>query len=88
MSLYDSSEEHLNPQTAAQDSRRANLLQYKDICVISVTPQIIANHVQFDSVAKQLAKALGIRIDARKLLYSKKRRELRGQLFFWLPPER
>ncbi len=85
---YDSSEEHLNPQAAAQDSRRANLLQYKDICVISVTPQIIANHVQFDSVAKQLAKALGIRIDARKLLYSKKRRELRSQLFFWLPPER
>ena len=34
---------------------------------------------------KQLAKALDVRMNSRKLLYSKERRELRGQLFFWLP---
>ena len=81
---YDSSEEHLNPRTAAQDARRANTLRYKDIRLISVTPQMITDHAQFDGVARQLAKALGLRMDSRKLIYSKARRELRGQLFFWL----
>lgn len=81
---YDSSEEHLNPRAAAQDAQRANILQYRDIDVISVTPQMISDHVKFDSVARQLAKALGTRMGSRKLLYSQARRELRSQLFFWL----
>lgn len=81
---YDSTEEHLNPKSAAQDARRANTLGYKDIRLITVTPQMIANHAQFDGVARQLGKALGVRVDSRRLLYSKARRELREQLFFWL----
>lgn len=81
---YNSSQEHLTPRATAQDARRANTLRYKDIDLITVTPQMIADHVQFDGVAKQLAKALGVRIDSRKLLYSKVRRELRDQLFPWL----
>lgn len=82
---YDSSQEHLNPQTSAEDWRRSNVLQYKDISKITVTPQMITNHTQFDVVARQLAKKLGVRMTSRKLLYSKARRELRNQLFFWLP---
>ena len=81
---YNSTDVHLNPHTAAKDALRSNTLQYKDHTVISVTPYMIANHVQFDGVARQLGKALGVRIDSRKLLYSKARRELRVQLFPWL----
>lgn len=81
---YDSTTEHLNPRAAAQDARRANTLRYKDIELITVTPQMIADHNQFDGVAKQLAKALGARMNSEKLLYSKARRELREQLFPWL----
>ena len=83
---YASSEEHLNPRAAAKDALRANTLGYKDINLITVTPRMITDHTQFDNVARQLAKALGVRIDSRKLLYSKSRRELREQLFFWLKP--
>ena len=81
---YDSSDKHLKPRERAQDARRANTLRYKDIDLITVTPYMIADHRQFDGVAKQLAKALGVRMDSRKLLYSKARRELRDQLFPWL----
>lgn len=81
---YASSEEHLTPQAAGQDAQRANTLLYKDIHMIEITPQIIADHRKFDAATLQLAKALGIRMDSRKLLYSKARRELREQLFFWL----
>lgn len=80
---YNSSQEHLNPNAAAQDARRANTLRYKEVDLITVTPQMIVDHVQFDGVVKQLAKALGVRMDSRKLLYSKARRELRDQLFPW-----
>ena len=83
---YASTQEHLTPKAAAKDALRANTLGYKDINLITVTPRMITDHVQFDNVAKQLAKALGVRIDSRKLLYSKARRELREQLFFWLRP--
>ena len=83
---YASSERHLTPQAAATDARRANALNYKDIDLITVTPQIIANHTQFDNVARQLAKALHVRMDSRKLLFTQNRRDLRRQLFFWLRP--
>ena len=81
---YNSTQEHLNPRSAAKDARRANTLGYSDINLIIVTPHMIADHTQFDGVAKQLAKALGVRMGSRKLLYSKARRELREQLFPWL----
>lgn len=81
---YDSTAEHLNPSAAAQDARRANTLRYQNIELITVTPQMIADHAQFDGTAKQLARALGVRMDPQKLIYSKARRELRVQLFPWL----
>ena len=81
---YNSTQEHLNPRAAAKDARRANTLGYTDINLITVTPHMIVDHTQFDGVAKQLGKALGVRMDSRKLLYSKARRELRALLFPWL----
>ena len=81
---YNSSKEHLSPGAAAQDARRSNLLGYRDTRLITVTPQMIADQRQFDNTVRQLAKALGKRLDARTLLYTNERRKLRSKLFIWL----
>lgn len=81
---YDSSLEHLQPSSAARDIERRNTLDYKGERVITVTPHMIAAPAEFNTVARQLARALGKRLQPNAFVLSQARSELRLQLFPWL----
>ena len=81
---YSSSQEHLNPRSAAVDAKRANTLGYKRTTLLTVTPQMISHPTEFDAFVKQLAKALRKRPSRQAFVLSSTRRDLREQLFPWL----
>ena len=81
---YDSSQEHLNAATSVRDSKRRNTLGYEKTQVITVTPSMIARPAEFDSVARQLARALHKRMRPDAFVLSQARSELRMKLFPWL----
>ena len=81
---YDSDQEHLSSQSAANDARRRNVLGYKNINVITVRKPMLYTPRSFDDVVRQLAKALGRRLRPRDLEFTAARSELRFELFPWL----
>ena len=81
---YDSDQEHLSSQSAYQDARRRNTLGYKNTTVITVRKPMIASPSAFDSVVRQLAKALGRKLRPRDMQFTTTRNELRMALFPWL----
>ena len=85
---YDSDQEHLSSQSASQDAARRNVLGYKDIEVITVRKPMIESPRAFDSVAKQLARALGRRLRPRDREFTQARADLRIKLFPWLEAKR
>ena len=85
---YDSDQEHLSSQSASNDARRRNLLNYKDTTVFTVRKPIIASQVAFDAFVKELAPSLGRHLRPRIMEFTKVRFELRNALFPWLANQR
>ena len=81
---YDSDQEHLTSRSASKDASRRNVLGYKDIEVITVRNPMITSPHAFNSVAKQLAHALGRRLRPRDMELTPARAALRVALFPWL----
>ena len=77
---YDSDAYHTGPKRIASDSKRRNSLASMGINTITVTNHQLRSTVEFEKIAKQLAKHLGKRLQFKNPGFIKARNGLRNLL--------
>ena len=80
---YDSAQYHTEAEKQERDAIRRNMLQYKNIQVITATRTQVNSPSKFDGLARQIAKATGKRLRTPKKDHIAARDELRQTLFAW-----
>lgn len=80
---YDSSRHHTAAEKQERDAVRRNMLQYKNIQVITATRKQVNNASEFDKLARQIGRAIGKRFRIPEKEHIKARAELRKTLFDW-----
>ena len=79
---YNSDAHHAAPSQIARDARKHNALESSNTRVVTVTNQQIGDVDQFDQVARQVAKHLGVRLrkDRTGSAWQNKRARLRKSI--------
>lgn len=80
---YDSARFHTEMEKQEQDAVRRNMLQHKNIRMITATRLQVNQEGTFDELAHQVARALGKRMPTPKREHIAERRALRSTLFNW-----
>ncbi|ANE22228.1 hypothetical protein AAY81_02685 [Denitrobacterium detoxificans] len=80
---YDSARFHTASEKQEQDAVRRNMLQHKNIHMITATRLQVNQEGAFDELAHQVARALGKRMPTPKREHIAERRSLRDTLFNW-----